>query len=410
MDPTMVFLSNATFVILFAILVINFIFVLAGFFRKYPAGPAQPISIVIPAYNEEKNIAGCLESALSASYPEAKEIIVVDDGSADRTREIVSGFRNVKIVLQNHMGKVDAINAGIRAAKNEIVVVMDADTVIKKNSLVEIAKHFSDGKMGAVSGVVTVLNRGWLGAFQNIEYISTGLIKEGFSKLFSSNFGLFGAFSAYRKSAVEKVGGFKKTTETEDIDMSLLMKKSGYNSITTTSAVGRTLAPEKMKGFLKQRSRWSKGILQTITTHKDLVVKNGPLSYIILVHYFWFVFSFLSIPILFYQFFYWLPYNFSTIFDAGFYAFRWFSLFGPFFTLYMMPEWGFSIFSFFAVLSGIVTALVLFIGLKKVNEKISLKTLICIFFYFPYTIILSIAMIIGAFRYFASGGRGDFKK
>ncbi len=410
MDPLIALLSDATFLALFGILAAMLAFTAGGFLKRriYPQA-SFPLTVLIPAYNEERNIANCIKSVQSSKYGGLAEIIVADDGSTDNTATVAEGL-GVKVLKQNHLGKVEALNLGIREARNGIIVILDADTTIEEDALAEVVKPFADERVGAVSGIVKVLNKNKiLGAFQNIEYNFNSIQKSGFSRLFNASFGLYGSFSCYRKSALEKAGGFRKTTATEDVDMSLLLKKAGYTSLTIHSAVGHTVAPGNIKGFVRQRVRWTKGILQTIISHKDMVsAKYPPLAFVILAHYFWYIYSFLSLPLLFYQFAYWLPYNTANLFDTGFYTFRWFSLFGPFYTLYMLPVWGFSIFSFFAVLSGIITASIIVIGLRAMGEKIGLRELLCIFFYFPYTILISIVMMAGTIKYIASGGRGTF--
>lgn len=413
MNPVILLLSNMTFSILFGILMVLFFFAIVPFFKRkeYKLSETHPVSIIIPAYNEAENIGKTLKAIFSSDYPKEKmEIIVVDDGSKDKTIDIAKGF-GVNVLKQNHLGKVEALNHGIRNATNELIVTMDADITLKKDAIRKVLSPFSDEKMGAVGGVMKIEKpKNMLGFFQNIEYISMSLVKEGFSQLFNTSLGFYGCFCCYRKSVLERIGGFPKSTESEDIDISLQIRKAGYKTLVLGSAVATTPAKETLKEFFRQRMRWAKGMLQVLVKHRDMLASMDwiPLSFMMLVHVFWYFYAFLSIPLLFYQFFYWLPYNIATLVDAVFYVVRWFSMVGPFYTLYMIPEWGFSIYSFCAVLAGIITATIIAIGLKLFREGVHYKTLLGIFFYFPYTILISISMIMGTGKYIRMEGRGTF--
>ncbi|MBL7206175.1 MAG: glycosyltransferase family 2 protein [Candidatus Aenigmarchaeota archaeon] len=414
MDPTIIMISNVTFSLLFGILVVFFGFAIVPFFKrgKYRLSGTPPVSIIIPAYNEEKNIGKTLKAIFSSDYPKDKmEVMVVDDGSNDNTIDIAKSF-DVKVLKQNHNGKVGALNYGIKNASNELIITIDADTILKKDAVKKVLSPFSDKNMGAVGGAMKIeCPKNLLSFFQNIEYVSMSLVKEGFSQLFNTSLGFYGSFCCYRKSVLQKIGGFQDSTTSEDIDVSLQIRKAGYKSLVLGSAVGSTPAEDKIKVFFKQRTRWSKGMLQVLVKHKDMFAspKYGlALSFIMFVHMFWYVYAFFALPLLFYQFFFWLPYNIATLLDAGFYVLRWFSMIGPFYTLYMIPEWGFNIYSVTAVLAGIITAVIIAIGLKSFNEKIQYKTIVSIFFYFPYTILLCIGTMLGVIKYIASGGRGTF--
>ncbi len=182
-------LGGVLFSVLFLFLLFIFAVYVVSIFinRKYP--DFQPgISVVIPAYNEEKAIGECLGSVMSSNYPEEKlEVIVVDDGSTDSTPEIVKKYAKVKLLFQKHKGKSEALTLGAKAAKHEFVMTLDADTIIDRNCIKELVKPFNDIIIGATTGASTVRNRkSLLGVFQNIEYHYNNLIRHSFSKVFNN--------------------------------------------------------------------------------------------------------------------------------------------------------------------------------------------------------------------------------
>jgi cellulose synthase/poly-beta-1,6-N-acetylglucosamine synthase-like glycosyltransferase len=189
-----------------------------------------------------------------------------------------------------------------------------------------------------------------------------------------------------------------------------MIRKAGHKTLVFGSAVASTPAIDTLQAFFNQRIRWSKGMFQVLVKHRDMIKPRygAPISFMMIVHIFWYLYAFLSLPLLFYQIIYWLPANTATVVDAGFYFVRWFSMIGPFYTLYMIPQWGFNIYSFCAVIAGIITAFIMALGLRSFGEKIHCKTIAGVFFYFPYTILLCLGTITGVFKYIISGGRGTF--
>ncbi|UCC91235.1 MAG: glycosyltransferase family 2 protein, partial [Candidatus Aenigmatarchaeota archaeon] len=341
-DPILLF-SGMLFLFLFAVLGLMFVITLAASFKKrtWKSDHEPHVSIVIPAYNEEKNIGKCLEAIQQTDYPEGKkEVIVVDDGSKDRTVEIARNFKDVKIARQEHNGKVDALNLGVSKASRNIVITIDSDVMMEKDFIRNIAKPFSDPDVGAVSGAAKVANTDTiLTAFQSIEYIYNSLLMDSFSKVFGTSLWFWGALSSFRKDVLLKVGGFKKTSETEDFDTMIRIKRHGYKTVSTKNAMGRVNVPSNMVSLFKQRIRWWKGSLQTISKNLDMFRPKHGIAIMLLIftQFFWFVYSFLIIPLIAYQILYWIPYNSATLADLSFYLFRWFNLVGPFYALYKIP-------------------------------------------------------------------------
>ena len=395
-DPIM-FSSIFLFALLFSFLLfIGIIFIISIFKRKHYPDFKPDVSIMIPAYNEEKNIKQCLKSIFNSNYPEEKiEIIVVDDGSTDNTKNIVKGFKKVKLLEQKHAGKVEALNKGTLSCKNDYILCLDADTEIDKNFITEILKPFTDKKVGAITGACYVKNKNTLSTiFQNIEYHYNNLIRSSFSHVFDNGIWLFGALTCYRKSMLKDIGYFKKDTLTEDMDISLEIKKYGYKCINVPSAKVYTIVPNTFRELYKQRSRWWIGGLQSLIKNRKLFSRKSSPStlFIFFNQYWWTFYSFISIPIIIYQVNYWMPAEGLT--STFMYLFRWFSIFGPGYVIYKIPEWGISFYSIFGVLSGIISALLIIFSIRRFKDSLNLKNIFAIIFYFPYTIVLNTFIIL----------------
>tara|TARA_Y100000031_G_scaffold27563_1_gene29786 strand:- start:8746 stop:9945 length:1200 start_codon:yes stop_codon:yes gene_type:complete len=387
------------------VLIVSFL----SLFKKKKKTDYEPnVSIVVPAYNEQKNIIKCLKSIYGSEYSKDKiEVIVVDDKSKDDTVAYLELFKrkcdpSLIIIKEEHRGKSETLNAGIKAAKYDIIFTVDADTIISKDVLKKLVQPFLDEKVGATNGSCVVRNRNsLLGMFQNIEYHYNNLIKKSFCTLFDNGIWFFGAFACYRKDVLEKIGYFKKHSLTEDANAALEIYSAGYKTMNVHDAYGFVLVPKTIKGFFKQRTRWWIGVLQSLKANKKLLsFKSSPsILFLFFNQYWWSFYSIISLPMIAYHFNYWLPYNTTTFYTFFMYTFRWFTLLGPVHVIYMIPEWGISLYSIFGVLSGLITAFLIIKALYLFKEKIHLKNnIIGIFFYFPYTILLNIVIIISVIR------------
>ena len=402
-DPIML-LSSVAFGIVFSFLaIIFFIFIVSRFIKRETKKFMPNASIVIPAYNEEKNLQECLDSIYSSDYPQNKlEIIVVDDGSTDATIEILKKNRKVKMLKQRHLGKVEALNFGILNSSNDFVVTLDADTTLDKNCIRELIKPFSDKGVGVTTGNNNVKNKkSILSAFQNVEYHFTNLMRNSFSVVFNNGAWIAGSLACYRKQALKYVNYFKKDTVAEDMDVGLELRKSGYKTVITQKAFGFTIVPTKFKDLYKQRLRWWTGTSQAIVKNKQLFSKKSSFSILFLYisHFWWSFYALISLPLILYQIHYWLPYNSQSLLSYSNYLFRWFSLMGPIYVVYKIQDWGISLYSIFGVLSGLMMTVLSISALKIFRDKIDLKNAFVIFFYFPYTIVLNIIILVSLLRY-----------
>lgn len=394
--------GTVVFFILFAFLVFQLGMLITSLFFKnpYTKNHKPPVSVVIPAYNEEKNIVSCIESIINTQY-EQLDIIIVDDGSTDGTIKQIHTLQklypNIILVKGKHKGKTDSLNLGIQHAKEEIVVNIDADTVVEREFITAIVRPFADKTVGAVSGMPHVRNAThvitW---FQEVEYYYNNLIRYIFSKTFKTGIWLFGSVTAYRKEALEKVAHFSKDTLAEDMDIALAIQGAGYKTINVPDAIGYTVVPTSIYALFQQRRRWWVGGLQGLKKHKQLFThqSNIAIKFVFVNQYWWTLYAFLSIPLIIYQVHFWWPGGIESIL----YLVRWFSLWGPVYVLYKIPEWGVNYTNIFGVLSGFISVTLIAYALKLYKARINFKTIIGIVFYFPYTLILAGIVIVSVLK------------
>jgi cellulose synthase/poly-beta-1,6-N-acetylglucosamine synthase-like glycosyltransferase/peptidoglycan/xylan/chitin deacetylase (PgdA/CDA1 family)/spore germination protein YaaH len=247
--------------------------------RKNVASTALiPAAAIIPAYNEEKVIVKTVNTLLESNYANL-HVFVVDDGSSDNTLEVVrKTFGNdprVTVLSQENSGKSEALNNGIRAAADaEVVICMDADTLIHPDAVSMLARHFADPSVGAVAGNAKVgncVNR--LTRWQALEYITSQNLDRRAFCVIGSTAVVPGAIGAWRRDLVMRLGGFPSGTLAEDADLTLRIQESGQKVLYESKARAYTEAPETVKGFLRQRFRWTFGTLQVLWRHRGIIFR-----------------------------------------------------------------------------------------------------------------------------------------
>jgi cellulose synthase/poly-beta-1,6-N-acetylglucosamine synthase-like glycosyltransferase len=254
--------------------------------KKFPERELGKVSIIIPAYNEEKTIKQTIESALGLDYPKGKfEIIVIDDGSKDNTLKIASKFKgeNIKVFTKENGGKASAINFGLKRANGEFVVTMDADTFVQPDALKKLIRCFDNPKvMSATPGMLVKKANGVLQWVQQIEYLMGIFLRKSFSSINSIHI-TPGAFSAYRKSFFDKYGGFQEGNITEDLEIALRIQSKNYVIANDPSAVVYTVAPKKFLSLMIQRRRWYSGLMKNLWNYRHLFNKKyGDLGIVVL--------------------------------------------------------------------------------------------------------------------------------
>ncbi len=256
----------------------------------------QPgVSVLIPAYNEEKNIANAIKSILDQTYKGDIEIIVLDDGSTDKTPEIAKKYPVRYIKLGNKPnGKTNAINKGIKIAKHDFICILDADSYLDKDALKEMMPEFQNKKVGAVIPIVRVHKPNKILEYlQLIEYTLSMSIRKIISNV-NSLFITHGVGCTFRKSALFEVGLFETKTLTEDLNIGLKLVKKGYVLKSKFTAIGYTKVPSDTKGLFKQRLRWNGGLFENTFWFKELFFnkKYGNLGFFILpLNILWCIFT-----------------------------------------------------------------------------------------------------------------------
>lgn len=239
------------------------------------------ISIIVPAYNEAEVIQASLASLLELRYP-YYEIIAVDDGSTDGTYEKMREFEgnhygvHVSVFRKENSGKADTLNYGIRRSRAPVVVCMDSDSRLTPDALRFAVAHFRDPNVGAVAGNVKVINRHnvWT-KLQALEYIEGLNLVRKAQAFFRSVNVIPGPIGIFRRSAIEGTGGYDSDTFAEDFDMTVKILAEGWKINYEPKAVAFTEAPEEILDIIKQRYRWSRGILQALRKQKHLLARSS---------------------------------------------------------------------------------------------------------------------------------------
>ncbi|KOU70976.1 bi-functional transferase/deacetylase [Streptomyces sp. MMG1533] len=247
--------------------------------RDFRWGPpvTEPVSVLVPAYNEAKCIESTVRSLMASDHP--IEIIVVDDGSSDGTARIVENLNlpGVRVVRQLNAGKPAALNRGVANARHDLVVMMDGDTVFEPTTVRELVQPFGDPRVGAVAGNAKVGNKDTLiGAWQHIEYVMGFNLDRRMYDVLQCMPTIPGAVGAFRRTALERVGGMSDDTLAEDTDITMAIHRDGWRVVYAENARAWTEAPESVQQLWSQRYRWSYGTMQAIWKHRRALFDRGP--------------------------------------------------------------------------------------------------------------------------------------
>jgi cellulose synthase/poly-beta-1,6-N-acetylglucosamine synthase-like glycosyltransferase len=235
---------------------------------------SPPLSIIVPAYNEEVGAVSTIASLLNQQYPDF-EVVFVDDGSKDKTYErVLEAYGNhpkVQVLTKPNGGKASALNYGLHRCKNDIVVCIDADTQLDSKALYHLAKPFADPKIGAVAGNVKVGNQvNMLTRWQSIEYVTA----QNFDRMAFAYLNCItvvpGAIGAFRRQAIGSIGWYETDTLAEDCDLTVRIIRKGYRVTHNNEAIAITESPETYQQFLKQRFRWCFGVMQAFWKSKHV--------------------------------------------------------------------------------------------------------------------------------------------
>ena len=247
------------------------------------------VAVLVPAYNEETVIERTVRSVLDSDYPNLR-VIVIDDGSTDKTydvarekfaAEIAAG--KVTVLTHANGGKASALNFGLEHVTEEIFVGIDADTIIATDAVSYLVPHFKDPRIGALAGNAKVGNRVNLWTrWQALEYITSQNFERRALDAFSAVCVVPGAIGAWRTDAVRAAGAYHHDTVAEDADLTMALLQTGYRVEYEDRSLAFTEAPTKASGLMRQRFRWSFGILQATWKHRSAFRRGGALGWLAL--------------------------------------------------------------------------------------------------------------------------------
>lgn len=329
------------------------------------------VTIIIPAYNEEEHIHGTINSVKNLFYPkDLIEIIVVDDGSTDKTAEIARRA-GVIVLGKENSGKANAINLGIEKAMGEIIACVDADSYPDSNALIRMIHHFNDPQVAAVTSAILVNDpKNFLQRLQEVEYI---LIAWG-RKLLEYLHSVYvtpGPLSLYRRDILLKVGGFDQDALTEDIEIAWRLQKKGYKIKMELSAKVYTNVPQRFRDWWNQRLRWDIGGIQTVKMYKSAFFnRNYGIFGLFIVPFFSIsiIISLLGISL----FIYLILVRLVEFLEFSYYAYL--AGINPlvYYPFVLLPN----IFTVFGILIFIFSVVYIVIGLRTMNKNlINLRTL-----------------------------------
>lgn len=249
--------------------------------RKIKLEDFPLISLIIPAWNEEKTLKKTVDSLIKLDYPKDKlQIIIVNDGSIDNTQKVAEQFiednKSYDIMLinrtrsPNQFTKAVALNCGLEHVKGKFVGCLDSDSTVEPDVLQLMVPVFEEDKVGAVITAIKVINPNNLWSrIQRLEYILATFIRDLMSKVNTLHI-TPGALSLYDSSVLKKLGGFDEHNITEDYEIAMRLKFNGYNIKIATKAISHTYVPDTFKSLWNQRVRWFRGFIVTMSKYKKM--------------------------------------------------------------------------------------------------------------------------------------------
>lgn len=352
------------------------------------------ISVLIPAYNEEKGIKKTIESILNQNYPKNKyEIIVVNDGSTDNTKKICIEFQKkglIKLINKSNGGKASALNIGIQYTKGELIYILDADSFADKNSFSHLIGYFDNKKVAAVTSSMKITEKKrFLQKIQWLEYLF-GILMRKVMSLFNSLYVTPGPGSIYRKSVILEVGGFSTKTLTEDMEIAFNIQDHGYVIESSLNSIVHTTPPKGIIPLIKQRRRWYTGFIEDSVKYRHFYFnKNkGFLGRFLLPTNVLSTFSLLFLVL----------YSFYTVAKTSFLNISKVSAINfDIVPMIRMPDFfstlfGINIFTVLGILFFVISLFIIYYSVRVSNEKLDLKNnfLDYIFYLFFYSILMAV--------------------
>ncbi len=246
--------------------------------RKKPLAGYPCVSIAVPAYNEEETIIPTLASLTGLNYPADKlEIIVINDGSGDNTKNAVEDFisqnkaYDIKLINKKNEGKGAALNRALGVCRGEFFICLDADSVVTKDALIKTLPYFTDDNIAVVLPLLKVDKpKNLWQKMQWREYIVNMFYKSLMGRLDCVHVAP-GPFSVYKKAIIQKIGGFDQNNLTEDLEITLRLQSRHYKVVQLLDVEVHTKAPESFKELYRQRNRWYKGSIINAVKYRKML-------------------------------------------------------------------------------------------------------------------------------------------
>jgi biofilm PGA synthesis N-glycosyltransferase PgaC len=253
--------------------------------RRIPSF-SQPISFLIPCYNDGSTVAGTIQSILAIRDPATIEIVVANDASTDNSAAILDGLRNQYPIQVVHnpvnLGKAETLNRLAKRARHDLIVFVDADTCLNRVALNDMTTRLAhDPNLGAVSCPYRPANRGWLPRLQSIDYSMISVLQGAYNYI--SGLALWGGCIAVRKAAFEEVGGFSLSAITEDVNLAYMLNRTGWRVEQSMIPV-ESHVPDTCRGWIKQKIRWTAGGFQCLIRYPSVWMRH-PLQVMLILLY-----------------------------------------------------------------------------------------------------------------------------
>ena len=346
------------------------------------------ITIIVPAYNKARTIERCLLSLIMQSYP--INVIVVDDGSTDNTRNIINGFvkkyKNIKYIRKENGGKASALNLGLKYVKTKHFGFLDADTFLKENSLEKMMPYFRRNVASVTTTIKADKPRNIIEKIQKIEYIMASFTRKLLS--FRNSLYYTPGFAIYKTKIIKNLGGFDEKNITEDLEIGLRLKSNGYEIENSIESYVHTEVPKSVKDLINQRIRWYRGHIHNTRKYSnmffnkrfgDLGIFVLPVQYVLLV---------MTSLLLLYGLY--SVANSVTTFFIDLYIIN-------FDASYIISNFNMNLITsttFFWVILFSAFTLMIRISEKRIDEKINIAEYIMYIFLYPF---LNLALWLGAF-------------
>ncbi len=338
----------------------------------------RPLTMLVPAYNQARNIKACIRALLAQDYPGLK-IIIVNDGSTDDTDSVVSRYlkhKNIKYIAKKNGGKASALNAGLGLVRTEQFGFVDADTRLSENALKNMVGYINGGTAAVIASIKPDNPKSVVERIQQIEYTLSAFLRKILT--FMDALYITPGFSIYKTSVVRKLGGFDENNITEDLEMGLRLKNNGYNIETSIRDTAYTKVPDKLGPLFRQRIRWYRGYFYNTKKYSNMMF-NGRYG----------DFGALVLPMTYLTLVFAIPFLMMSIYDmAVSLAQRITDLFIVNFDLkYLLSTYNISVITpatFFILLALLTFFLMASLSRKQTGEKISRTDLVLFMLVYPF--------------------------